>query len=123
MADLDRLRSELRRLSSVVVAFSGGADSAFLAWMAHDTLGSDQARAVTAISPSLAPEEEGDCRALAEEWGLTWSPVFTDELADPMYSANDGERCYRCKVALLDAVQPIVAQAGDATVVLGVNVD
>lgn len=104
----------------MVVAFSGGADSAFLAWVAHDTLG-DGALAVTAVSPSLAPEEELDCRALAEEWGLHWTAVYTDELADPAYSANDGRRCYWCKSALLDAVAPFTADG--ATVVLGVNLD
>src|SRR5438105_8784027 len=88
MAELDVLQEELRALGDVVVAFSGGADSAFLAWAAHDTLGPDRARAVTAVSPSLAPEEEADCRALAEEWGLSWSAVYTDELADPAYAAN-----------------------------------
>ena len=123
MADLDALRDELRRLAPVVVAFSGGADSAFLAWVAHDTLGAAGSRAVTAVSPSLAPEEEAECRSLADEWGLSWSPVFTDELADPAYVANDGERCYRCKVALLDAVAPVVDAAEGATVVLGVNLD
>ena len=103
----------------MVVAFSGGADSAFLAWVANDELG-DRAHAVTAISPSLAPEEEGDCRSLAEEWGLRWTPVATDELANPAYGINDGERCYHCKAELKDVVGPF---AGDATVVLGVNVD
>ena len=117
---LQALRSRLQDLAPVVVAFSGGADSAFLAWVANDTLGAD-ARAVTAISPSLAPEEELDCRSLAEEWGLQWAPVFTDELADPAYSLNDGRRCYWCKAALLDALAPFTV-AG-ATVVLGVNLD
>jgi pyridinium-3,5-biscarboxylic acid mononucleotide sulfurtransferase len=117
---LDALRDRLRALAPVVVAFSGGADSAFLAWVANDTLG-DAAAAVTAVSPSLAPEEEADCRALAHEWGLRWAPVRTDELADPAYAANDGNRCYRCKTALLDALAPFTA-AG-ATVVLGVNLD
>ena len=119
-ASLDALRARLRELAPVVVAFSGGADSAFLAWVANDTLG-DGATAVTAVSPSLAPEEEADCRALAAEWGLRWRPVPTDELADPAYAANDGRRCYWCKAALLDAVAPFTA--GGATVVLGVNLD
>ena len=114
------LRARLRELDRVVVAFSGGADSAFLAWVANDELGPARARAVTAVSPSLAPEEEADCRLLASEWGLSWEPVFTDELADPAYSANDGERCFHCKTALMDVVVPM---AGDATVVLGVNTD
>lgn len=117
---LRRLRSRLEDLAPLVVAFSGGADSAFLAWVANDTLGA-QAHAVTAVSPSLAPEEELDCRLLAEEWGLRWTPVDTDELADPSYSMNDGRRCYWCKAALLDALAPFTA-AG-ATAVLGVNID
>jgi uncharacterized protein len=124
MPELAALRSRLKELDRVVVAFSGGADSAFLAWVANDTLGPERALAVTAISPSLAPEEEDECRVLAEEWGLRWTPVFTDELANPAYEVNDGERCFHCKTALLDVVEPIArtAEAG-ATVVLGVNVD
>jgi pyridinium-3,5-biscarboxylic acid mononucleotide sulfurtransferase len=122
MGDLVRLRGQLDELERVVVAFSGGADSAFLAWVAHDVLGPEGALAVTAVSPSLAPEEEAECRALAEEWGLRWQPVFTDELANPAYRANDGERCYYCKAELMDVLTPI-AEADDATVLLGVNVD
>ncbi len=116
---LDALRHELRRLGSVVVAFSGGAGSAFLAWVAHDTLGVG-ARAVTAVSPSLAPEELDDCRALAGEWGLAWEGRPTVELDDPRYQANAGDRCRWCKEALMDVLAPL---AGDATVVLGVNLD
>jgi uncharacterized protein len=121
-AELPVLEARLRELGPVVVAFSGGADSAFLARVAHDVLGADGAHAVTAVSPSLAPEERADCEALAQEWGLRWTPVFTDELADPAYSANDGERCYHCKASLMDALGPLAADAG-ATVVLGVNLD
>jgi len=118
---LDALRRRLNELAPVVVAFSGGADSAFLARVAHDTLGT-AAHAVTALSPSLAADEESDCRALAGEWGLRWTPVFTDELANPAYSANDGQRCYWCKSELMDALAPLADQE-QATVVLGVNVD
>jgi len=121
LADLDGLRAHLRQLDRVVVAFSGGADSAFLAWVAHEELG-DRAVAVTAVSPSLAPEEEADCRALAAEWGLSWRAVVTDELAEPAYRDNDGERCYHCKTTLMAALAPMAGEAG-ATIVLGVNLD
>jgi uncharacterized protein len=120
-APLARLEDELRRLGRVVVAFSGGADSAFLAAVAHRTLG-DGAFAVTAVSPSLAGDEEADCRALAAEWGLAWQPVDTDEMARAAYRVNDLDRCYHCKAELLDVVSPL-AEARGATVVLGVNVD
>lgn len=119
---IEGLRARLRELAPVVVAFSGGADSAFLAWVAHDELGPDRAHAVTAVSPSLAPEEAADCEALAREWGLRWTPVPTSELSDPRYQANDGDRCYHCKAELLDVTAPI-AEAAAATIVLGVNLD
>jgi uncharacterized protein len=121
-ADLEDLRAELRSLGRVVVAFSGGADSAFLAKVAHATLGRDRVLCVTAISPSLAAEEEQDCRALADEWGLRWIGVETDELADPAYVVNGPDRCARCKTSLMSALLPL-ARPESATVVLGVNLD
>jgi len=121
-ASLAALEGELAALERVVVAFSGGADSAFLAKVAHDTLGPDSALVATAISPSLAPAEEADCRALAEEWGLRWVGVPTNEMDDPHYIANDTDRCARCKTALMEALTPMAA-AESATVVLGVNLD
>jgi len=122
MGDLGRLRSRLEELDRVVVAFSGGADSAFLAWVAHDVLGPARAVAVTAVSPSLLGEERADCEALAQEWGLRWRAVETFELERAAYVANDGDRCYHCKAELMDVVGPL-ADAEGATVVLGTNVD
>ena len=122
--DLDALRSGLRSLGNVVVAFSGGADSAFVARVATDTLGKDRVLCVTAVSPSLAPEELEDCRALAAEWGLRHVEVVTAELAAPAYAANDGSRCYHCKSSLMAALGPVSGMAGPgAPVVLGVNLD
>jgi uncharacterized protein len=123
--DIGALRSELEQIGPLLVAFSGGADSAFLAWVATDTLGPDLVRCVTAVSPSLAPEELADCRALAAEWGLRHLEVGTDELADPAYAANDGSRCYHCKTSLLDALGPLATEEDGpvATIALGVNLD
>ena len=121
-AKLAALDAELRRLESVVVAFSGGADSAFLAAAATKVLGPDRTHAVTAVSPSLAGDEAADCRQLASEWGLRWSPVHTDEMERAAYRLNDTDRCFHCKAELMEVVDPIAA-AEHATVVLGVNLD
>ncbi|HEV8064307.1 MAG TPA: hypothetical protein VGP46_05725, partial [Acidimicrobiales bacterium] len=122
MTGLAALERQLADLGTVVVAFSGGADSSLLAYVARQTLGRERATCVTAVSPSLAPEELEDCRRLASDWDLDWRPVDTHELESEAYARNDTDRCYHCKTELMRALGPI-AEAGSATPVLGVNLD
>lgn len=121
-AGLERLTAALASHERLVVAFSGGADSALLAWCATQALGTEAVLCVTAVSPSLADGERDDARALAAEWGLRWREVVTDEMSDPAYVANGSDRCAHCKTALMDALEPL-ARAEDAVIALGVNVD
>jgi uncharacterized protein len=120
-AALDRLRRVVADLDAVVVAFSGGADSALLAAVCHEQLG-DAAVAVTAVSPSLAGAELDDCARLTSSWGMTWERVDTLEMESAAYRRNDPDRCFHCKSALMDAVAPLAEQLG-AVVALGVNLD
>ena len=119
---LVRLQAVLARLGRIVVAFSGGADSALVAAVATRLLGAEQVLCATAVSPSLAPEDLAHCSGIADEWGLRWVAVTTHELDDPAYVRNDLDRCYHCKRELMDVLMPL-AGSEQATVVLGVNVD
>ncbi|GIU84810.1 MAG: adenine nucleotide alpha hydrolase [Acidimicrobiales bacterium] len=116
------LEERLRALHKVVVAFSGGVDSGLLAHVAVCALGSERVLAVTAVSPAVPAEEVEHCRMLAAEWGMRWCTVSTDELTREEYVRNDPLRCYHCKQALMDALEPLAEREG-ATVVLGVNLD
>jgi uncharacterized protein len=128
-ADLGQLRNSLRELGAVVVAFSGGADSSFLAWVANDVLGPERALVVTAVSASLAPAELADCRALAAEWGLNYREVSSRESERRAYVANGTDRCWHCKEELMFCLAPLASSFARsavplrAAIVLGANVD
>jgi pyridinium-3,5-biscarboxylic acid mononucleotide sulfurtransferase len=118
---LEVLRGRLRTHHALVVAYSGGADSAFLASVAHQVL-RDRMVAVTAVSPSLAASERADAAVFASERGFRHVEVETDELERAAYKVNDANRCFWCKDALMDALGPLADELG-AQVALGVNLD
>ncbi len=123
LAALDaRLESAIADIGPMVVAFSGGVDSSLVVAAARRVLGPDQVVAATADSASLATGEVETCRRLTTDWGVDWIPVSTDELNDPRYLVNEGDRCFWCKSALMDQLEPLAIER-NATVVLGVNQD
>ena len=118
---LSRLRCRLEQEDRLVTAFSGGADSALLATVAHQVLG-PRALAVTAVSASLPAAERASARDFARSGGLAHVEVCTDELDRPEYRINGADRCFHCKSALFDALDPVAAAIG-ARVALGTNLD
>jgi pyridinium-3,5-biscarboxylic acid mononucleotide sulfurtransferase len=118
-AELD---AKIRALGRTLVAYSGGVDSAFLAWAAHEVLGVDML-AVIADSPSLARTHLADAIAFAHEQGIPLEVIATSELDRAEYIRNDGSRCFHCKDELFTVMEAFRATRGFDSIAYGVNVD
>ncbi len=116
------LAEHLHFLGRLLVAYSGGVDSGFLAWAAHRDLAGDML-AMLADSPSLARSQMRDAVAFAEEQGIPLSVVATDEMERPEYQRNDGARCYHCKDELFSVMEEHRQSLGFDSVAYGVNLD
>jgi len=116
------LHQRLRSLGRTLVAYSGGTDSAFLAWACHQALGSEML-AVIADSPSLARFQLEDAIAFANEQSIPLEVIKTQELARPEYVRNDSQRCFHCKDELFDVMEKFAAANGFQTIAYGVNLD
>lgn len=117
------LEQRLAGLESLMVAFSGGADSAFLLAAAVRALGPERVVAATAVSSSLASGELDDARAFADGLGVRHLTPSTDEMARDGYRANAGDRCFFCKAELLDVLGPLATELGVAAIATGTNAD
>jgi uncharacterized protein len=118
----EALLRQLGALDSLLVAYSGGVDSAYLAWAAHRALGT-RALAVTAISASFSVHDRAQAERCAREAGFAHEFISTDEFSNPLYVANNADRCYHCKTELFDALARLAAARGFAAIAYGINAD
>jgi pyridinium-3,5-biscarboxylic acid mononucleotide sulfurtransferase len=116
------LRKRLAELPSLIVALSGGADSAYLAWAAHSAIG-DRALSVTALSPSYSAHDRSVVEDFVRQLGVPHEFIETHEMENPNYKANAADRCYFCKDELFSVLDVLAQQRGFSGVAYGINAD
>ncbi len=118
----ESLFARLRGIDSLLIAFSGGADSAYLAWAAHRVLG-ERSLAVTALSASFSRHDREQAEAFVRASGVRHEFIETQEFDNPLYVANNADRCYHCKDELFDRMEQLAAQRTFSAIAYGINAD
>jgi uncharacterized protein len=122
LAKQGQLLASLGELDSVLIAFSGGADSAYLAWAANRALG-DRALAVTALSPSYSNYDRQQAEHFAAFSSIRHLFIDTREFDNPLYIANNADRCYHCKDELFRRMESLARERGFSSIAYGINAD
>lgn len=120
---LDALKTYFQRLEKVIIAFSGGADSAFLARVAKDSLPKENMLAVLADSATFAPSEKAHALRVLDELQIPHQVIFIDELGNPNFVKNDNNRCFFCREGLFQHIQSLAQSLGWPHIVEGTNKD